>query len=99
MNLFTRKPVAVPTAEEALPGRDEPIGRLLDDRCAARRGGRVAWPLSARAEPGRSRADLDRDRRSRLVLLRRELPPAVPGTKPERLLRDRRHRRRLPDRA
>ena len=25
MNLFTRKPIEVPTAEDALPGRDEPI--------------------------------------------------------------------------
>ena len=32
------------------------------------------------------------------VLLRRGLPPAVPGQEPERLLRPRRHRRLLPDR-
>ena len=33
------------------------------------------------------------------VLLRRGLPPAVPGQEPERLLRPRRHRRLLPRRA
>ena len=33
------------------------------------------------------------------VLLRRGLPPAVPGEEPRRLLRARRHRRLLPDRA
>ncbi len=32
------------------------------------------------------------------VLLRRDLPPAVPGPEPARLLRDRRYRGRLPDR-
>jgi peptide-methionine (S)-S-oxide reductase len=30
MNLFTRKPVAVPTADEALPGRNEPIETLFE---------------------------------------------------------------------
>ena len=33
------------------------------------------------------------------VLLRRGLPPAVPGEEPRRLLRPRRHRRELPDRG
>ena len=44
------------------------------------------------------RRDHHRDRRGRAVLLRRGLPPAVPGQEPERLLRARRHRRLLPDR-
>ena len=44
------------------------------------------------------RRDHDRDRRGRAVLLRRGLPPAVPGQEPERLLRARRHRRLVPDR-
>ena len=44
------------------------------------------------------RRDHHRDRRGRAVLLRRGLPPAVPGQEPERLLRARRHRRVLPDR-
>ena len=34
----------------------------------------------------------------RPVLLRRDLPPAVPRAEPARLLRDRRHRGRLPGR-
>ena len=42
--------------------------------------------------------DHDRARRSGAVLLRRDLPPAVPRAEPARLLRDRRHRSRLPDR-
>ena len=39
-----------------------------------------------------------RDRRRASVLLRRGLPPAVPRQEPRRLLRPRRHRRRLPHR-
>ena len=42
--------------------------------------------------------DHHRDRRGRPVLLRRGLPPAVPGQEPVRLLRPGRHRRQLPDR-
>ena len=47
---------------------------------------------------GGPRRDLDRDRRGGAVLLRRAVPPAVPRQEPERVLRDRRHRRQLPDR-
>ncbi len=43
---------------------------------------------------GLSRAG-DRDRRRRTFLLRRGLPPAVPGEESRRLLRTRRHRHRL----
>ncbi len=39
-----------------------------------------------------------RDRRRRALLLRRGLPPAVPGQEPERVLRPGRHGRELPDR-
>src|SRR5262249_42961857 len=39
-----------------------------------------------------------RDRRRAAVLLRRGLPPAVPGQEPVGLLRHRRHRCELPDR-
>src|SRR5207249_6906123 len=39
------------------------------------------------------RADHDRDRRRASVLLRRGLPPAVPGEEPGRILWSRRHRR------
>ena len=49
-------------------------------------------------ERRRPRRDHDRDRRRRAVLLRRGLPPAVPGQEPRRLLRHRRHGRELPDR-
>ena len=51
------------------------------------------------AARGRLRRDLDRGRRAGRVLLRRGLPPAVPGEGAERLLRPRRHRRQLPDRC
>src|SRR6202035_3634248 len=72
---------------------------------APRRGG-LAGGLSADALGGRSRDDHDGDRRARRgrggrewVLLRRALPPAVPCQEPRRLLRPRRHGRRLPGRA
>ena len=42
------------------------------------------------------RRDHDRDRRGRPVLLRRGLPPAVPRSEPERLLRPGRDGRELP---
>ena len=42
--------------------------------------------------------DHDRDRPGRRLLLRRALPPAVPGQEPGRLLRSGRHGRELPDR-
>ena len=48
------------------------------------------------ADGRRLRAHHDGDRRRAAVLLRRGLPPAVPGEEPGRLLRDRRHRRHLP---
>ena len=47
----------------------------------------------------RLRANHDRDRRSRAVLLRRGLPPAVPGGEPERLLRPWRDWRVVPCRS
>ena len=50
------------------------------------------------AARGRLRRDHHRDRGRARVLLRRGLPPAVPGQEPERLLRARRHRRVLPGR-
>ena len=46
-----------------------------------------------------SRADHDRDRRGRPVLPGRGVPPAVPRRRTRRVLRPRRHRRLLPDRA
>ncbi len=53
--------------------------------------------LPAAAGGGPLRRDLDRDRRCPAILFRRGLPPAIPRQKPARLLRARRHRRRLPD--
>ena len=47
----------------------------------------------------RPRRDHDRDRARRPVLLRRGLPPAVPGQESRRLLRPGRDRRQLPDRG
>ena len=69
------------------------------ERRAARRGRapRATRTSSALTAAG-LRRDHDRDRRGRPVLLRRGLPPAVPGQEPERLLRSRRHRRHLPGR-
>ena len=55
-------------------------------------------PMTRRLPASGYGADHDRDRRRRPVLLRRGLPPAIPRQEPERLLRARRHRRRLPDR-
>ena len=51
-----------------------------------------------RAARRRLRRDHHRDRCARRVLLRRGLPPAVPGEGAQRLLRPRRHRRQLPGR-
>ena len=69
----------------------------FDDGAA---GGRrsVARRVPDAAERGRLRRDHHRDPASAGVLLRRGLPPAVPGQEPRRLLRPRRHRRQLPDR-
>ena len=52
-----------------------------------------------RADRRRLRRDHDRDRAAGDVLLRRGLPPAVPGEEPRRLLRPGRDRRELPHRA
>ena len=62
-------------------------------------GGAHARRLPAAADAGRLRRDHDRDPSGAGVLLRRGLPPAVPRKEPGRLLRSRRHRRRLPGRA
>ena len=51
----------------------------------------LAGPATAARSPPRSTPAGD-------VLLRRGLPPAVPRQEPRRLLRHRRHRRRVPDR-
>ncbi len=63
----------------------------------------AAAAASARALPGRAERrgpgrDHDRDPAGAGLLLRRGLPPAVPGQEPQRLLRPRRDRRQLPDR-
>ena len=59
---------------------------------------RRRWPRGLRRGParGRPRADHDRGRARRPLLLRRGLPPAVPAQGAERLLRPGRHRRLLP---
>ena len=54
-----------------------------------------------RLDRRRLRRDHQRGARARSrgrLLLRRAVPPAVPGQEPQRLLRRRRHRRELPDR-
>ena len=60
---------------------------------------RTKAAFAERLARGRLRRDHDRDRAPRRVLLRRGLPPAVPGEGPPRLLRPGRDRRELPDRA
>ena len=66
------------------------------EQLEGRRG--VARDVPGAARRVGLRRDQHRDRRGRAVLLRRGLPPAVPGQEPERLLRARRHRRLVPDR-
>ena len=58
----------------------------------------VPRPLRDGTRGGWSRPDHDRDRPGRPVLLRGDVPPAVPGSEPDGLLRHRRHRRCLPGR-
>ena len=67
-----------------------------DRRAASRRRGLARDATSERSPPGGLRGDHHRDRRGGPVLLRRGLPPAVPGQEPGRLLRAGRHRRELP---
>ena len=50
-------------------------------------------------QAGPRRGDHHRDRARGRLLLRRGVPPAVPGEEPRRLLRPRRHRRLVPGRA
>ena len=70
---------------------------LLARRAAVRSRGRDARHVRRGASPRRLPRRHDRHPRGGAVLLRRGLPPAVPRREPERLLRDRRDRRRLPD--
>src|SRR5262249_24065083 len=58
----------------------------------------VTRRVSTAVTQRRLRRDHDGDRAGARVLLRRGLPPAVPGQESGRLLRPRRHRRHLPDR-
>ena len=67
-----------------------------DEQARAAAASRDAY-AAALAAAGHG-ADHHRDRSGSRVLLRRGLPPAVPGEEPGRLLRHRRHGRRLPDR-
>src|SRR6185312_9993030 len=76
-----------------------PLGDLHVRPAASRRGRRVARGLSSAAPPGGPRRDHDGDPRSAGVLLRRGLSPAVPRQESGRLLRHRRHRGQLSDRA
>ncbi len=67
-------------------------GIYAHDRHAAAPGAGLARGLPAGAGRGRLRSDHHRDPRGRPVLLRRGIPPAVPGEESRRLLRSRRHR-------
>ncbi len=80
-------------------GTPVPLGDL-HVRCRPgrlRRG--VTHRVPGAAREGRPRRDHDRDPRGAGVLLRRGLPPAVPGQEPGRLLRPRRDRGVVSDRA
>ena len=59
------------------------------------RGGAGARCVPDRVHPGGLRPDHHRDQAGAGLLLRRGLPPAVPGQEPPRLLPDPRHRRHL----
>src|SRR5690606_7980231 len=76
-----------------------PLRDLRDDARAARRRAGVARGVPEGARAGGLRRDHHRDRGRGPVLLRRALSPAVPGQEPGRLLRPRRHRGRLSERA
>ena len=73
-------------------------GDLLALGGAAPGGRGVARRCTRRGWRRRLRRDHHRDRAAGPVLLRRGVPPAVPGQEPERLLRPGRHRRELPRR-
>ena len=64
----------------------------------AQSGPRVARHIPGAAHRGRPGRDHHRDPGGARLLLRRGLPPAVPGPEPQRLLRPGRHRRELPHR-
>ena len=70
-----------------------------DDARAGRGGAPFGRDVRRGAEGQGPRRDHHRDRRSGAVLFRRGLPPAISGQESRRLLRPRRHRRLLPDRA
>ena len=73
-------------------GHPVPLGDLLDDRGAARRGAGVEGDVPGAPEGGGPRRDHHGDRAGRRVLLRRALPPAVPPQGAQRLLRPGRDR-------
>src|SRR5260221_3293564 len=75
-----------------------PQRHLHHQRRAARRSSRVARGVPEGADGFARGPDHDRDRGGAALLLRRGLPPAVPGEEPRRLLRAGRHRRLLPGR-
>ena len=75
-----------------------PLGDLHDDRGAGADAERTAGRLRGGPARRRPRADHDRGRAGRPVLLRRGLPPAVPPQGAPRLLRPEGHRRHLRDR-
>ena len=77
-----------------------PLGDLLGERRAARRPPRRRATCTRQELASAGYGEITTEiARGRAVLLRRGLPPAVPREEPERLLRARRHRRRLPGRA
>ena len=83
---------ATTSARSTAPG-------IYTDSEAQRRGAAaLARRLRASDSRRRPRRDHHRDRPRARVLLRRGLPPAVPGEEPRRVLRHRRHGRVLPGR-
>ena len=92
----TTRPRACGRATTSAPSTARGSTPSTPEQRAAAEASRDAY--QARLTAAGLRADHHRDRRRAAVLLRRGLPPAVPGQEPRRLLRHRRHRRELPDR-
>ena len=83
-------------ARATTPARSTARRSTAGPRRSGRPPQRQPRRLPGAADHGRVRANHDRDRPGRRVLLRRGLPPAVPREEPERVLRPRRHRRGCP---
>ena len=94
----TTRPRACARATTSAPSTAPGIYAYDDAQQRSRRGARATAFQQALGQAGYGTITTEIARRAG-VLLRRGLPPAVPRQEPRRLLRPRRHRRVLPDRA